>query len=214
MLLKSLLITLFSLFSLNSFAQDETAAKTYRHELGLNTTLLIKQVFSFNSNNIPFSPYLVTYRYTLNKKARLRAGAGILAQKTTFTQEDIDKRFSKSYNLDFRFGIEKQAALTDRWKAYYGVDITYTYNETLSESSFGSFNNQVKGFGAGPIAGIQFYLNKRISLFAEASLYYSDLNDRTVNISTSPFGQNSRTHSNILKGEIMIPTTLYLAFNL
>jgi len=209
---KVLLITLCFLH-LQVKAQ-ETPTKPLKHEFGINTTLLIKQVLSFNANNIPFSPYFLTYKYALNNNTNLRAGAGIIVQKASTTENDIDKRYSKSYNMDYRLGIEKQNMLSDRWKVYYGLDFTYTYNEILAESAFNSFNNQVKGFGAGPVAGIQFYLNKRLSLFAEASLYYSDINDRTTNTSNSPFGQNSTTHSNILRGEIKLPTTLYLAFKL
>jgi hypothetical protein len=213
MTLRTFIFTMMVLgFQYSAFSEDEPTTK--RHELGVNTTLLIKQVLSFNSNNIPFSPYFVTYKYLFKNNINLRAGAGVMVQKTSTTENDINKRYSKSYNMDYRLGIEKQNMLSERWKAYYGLDIIYTYNEIFAESEFATFSNQVKGFGAGPVVGIQFYMTKRLSLFAESTLYYSNLNDRTSNTSTNPFGQNSTSHSNILKGEIKLPTTLYLAFKL
>jgi hypothetical protein len=210
---RSIFFLLLCIFPIMVFSQDSTSRKK-KHEIGMNTTLLIKQVLGLNSTNIPFSPYLLTYRYAINSNTNFRAGAGLIVQKTASTENDINKRYSKSYAMDYRIGIEKQNRLTERWKAYYGIDLIYTYSEILSETSFGSFNNQVKGYGAGPVVGIQFYLNKRMSLFAEASLYYSNVDERTKNTSTSPFGQNSTSHSNILRGEFKLPTTLYLAFKL
>lgn len=193
---------------------EDTLSKPTKHELGFNTTLLIKQVLSFNPSNIPFSPYMVTYKYTLGKQTNLRAGAGITVQKTSSTENDINKRHSKFYSMDYRLGAEIQKMLTQRWKAYYGIDVVYMYNETFTEFQFNTFSSQTKGYGIGPVAGIQCYLTKRLSLFTETTLYFTNTDERIKNTSSSPFGQNSSSHSNILRGDIKLPTTLYLAFKL
>lgn len=194
--------------------------KFRRHEIGFNSTLLVKQFVNLGANNIPFSPYQVTYKYLTKKNFNLRLGAGLSSSKVTTTtttttgQNPPDPRVTKNYTMNYRLGFEFQNMLTPRWKCYYGADVTYDYQDVNTSSSSFNLRDKSNGFGAGPVLGIQYYFSDRISVFTELGFLYKNISSKTDITSPQNPSQNQSTKSTELSGNFFVPTTLFVAIKI
>jgi hypothetical protein len=185
-----------------------------RHELGFNATLLFKQFLNFNSSNIPFSPYQFTYKYLTKKNINFRLGAGVASSKTIETQLNMDPQTTKNYFMNYRLGLEKQSVINKHWKCYYGLDVTYDYMDSKSDFGSTGIRDRSNGFGFGPMLGLQFYINRRISLYTEMTMLYKDISSRTEINNRFNSQQNQDVSSNEVSMNIFLPTTLFLAIKL
>jgi hypothetical protein len=164
-------------------AQEENflSNSTSKTELGINVTELINAVFANNTNSLNKGLFLASYKYIKNN-AGLRLGLGIRYASQT-TDDFITKRSSDELNTSIRIGYEWQKAIANRWLYYGGFDIIGTYGFENSSSDNGTGLNTIKaknsGFGLGPILGFQFFINKRLSLGVETSLYYRSVSTKS-----------------------------------
>jgi hypothetical protein len=74
-----------------------------------------------------------------------------------------------------RAGVEKAFRAGRKWVVYYGVDLAggYSFSQRiqLNTANFSwDQRTESKLLGGGPILGIQFHLNKRLSLATEGSI--------------------------------------------
>ena len=203
------MLLLFSVFlTINSFAQDTAITKQkideaskLSNEIGLNTTLLLKQIFNLSNNTFPTLPYDLTYKLIKNKSA-LRIGLGITMTNssvetttsststfsTTSTAPSPDATVpveSKSTNLFYRVGWERRYMLNKYIGACWGIDMAGQYGTSYSQSSNG-FNNlpfsysftkstdklTLLTYGGGPMVGIQVFFAKHISVYTEVPIYF------------------------------------------
>lgn len=238
-MLKKLLFLL--LLPVSLVAQDTPDAKNFKHEIGINATQLIKQLISFSNSNPPTLPYTLTYKYISGKKAfRFGIGASIARDKGESKPLNTPNQFygpvPTYFNetiADIRIGYEIQIPIEKRFVGYFGFDIitaldreksfSVTVNDNLP--SFYSYNqttvnNSTFGIGGGPVAGFQFMINKRISVFTESPLYFtfSKGNLKTESTTDSDFGQGQTTtrindisSTSATRLNITLPVTLYLA---
>lgn len=199
--MKKIILVLLILFSINCIAQDNTdAPKTWKfnHEIGVNTTLLLKQVFNLSNNTFSTLPYNLTYKL-IHKKWAIRLGTGIslinskVKTSTTSTGTNApppgpDAEIpteNKSTDFFYRLGWEYQFDLGKGIIAYSGLDFAGQYGESYSQNSL-LFNNlpnsysfikttndlKTNVYGGGIVAGIQIYLTKHLSLFTEIPVYF------------------------------------------
>lgn len=170
---KYLLVFLFFLYSCSFFAQSG------KNELGFNASPFLKQLLrstSFPQESdhfllLEYGPYMVNFRH-YGKSAALRLGAGLIISDNV----DDSPRFleeTKRIHLDVRAGFEKRFSLTDRWRAYYGLDAITSHKEVYVKNVFDDVTpTEIKTtFGAGPVLGLQFYFLKNFSLSTESSFY-------------------------------------------
>jgi hypothetical protein len=189
--LRSTLFLVALSFSVAASAQDSSAVQ---HEFGFNTTLLLKQVFNLSNNTFPMLPYDLTYKRIHGAHAwRFGLGVDVDLQNvatstsgsgTTTGPDPIGPTYSRDGLVSLREGWEKRFDLDKRFTAWLGLDVVEAYgnNSAQTISVFnnlpGSYfysrttisGNTIEG-GLGPVAGIQFMLTKRLSLFTEAPLY-------------------------------------------
>jgi len=209
-----LLILLFS-FLLNSYhvngQVEVTDSKEKFSEFGLNVTSFVNEFISLNSNDSDIGDYMVTYKYHLGKSA-LRIGLGGQFRQVDDETEGGGGRVTKDNSFDFRIGYEVKTKITPRWGFYFGADATLGW----AESKATTFNfeqveltTSLTEFGGGPIAGIQFFINPRISLATEASLYYTYSESREV----EKFSVNTLFNTDELSTsnnfDFGLPTSLY-----
>jgi hypothetical protein len=227
---------------------------TGTHEFGGNITLLFKQIFDLSNNAFPTLPYDLTYKYISGNNAFrfgfgvLLNNSSVSTTTTTYSSasnapgvppgpDAIVPTSNNSYNTFYRIGWEHRYKLDNRFSVWWGLDVAGQFGNSSSVSS--SVNNNLPtnysylkttedirttAIGGGPVAGIQFFIAKKLSLFTEIPLYYqyTYVNDVTDNYSDNlnNFGsggtyvttENKQTQ--ITKGPkltLTLPVTLYLA---
>jgi len=231
-------------------AQDSTVVESpkpeVRHEFGINCTMLLKQVFNLSNNTFTMLPYDVTYkRIVRNSALRFGLGATIDYSKTSTKTTNSGSSgfpgpdesapiYHHAYDIFFRAGWEKRFPIEKRFLAYAGFDLAGHYGASSSQTAT-VFNNLPTSYsyqrstassyaidiGGGPVAGIQFAITNRLSVFTEIPLYvfYSIDQDKTTDYSnflqfnSSFVSQTSTSTDNLsgLKFSITLPVTLYLA---
>ena len=171
----------FILLSQETPVEIETpeVVKIAKHEFGLNATQFFKRLISFNELPIDDpNAYLLTYKVLLNHKNSLRFGLNAnfdnSQQEAVVSGNESDEL--KSYNFDLRFGYLVNRRLTNRWSAYLGLDLLYSsgHSETTFVNVFEPIllTRETSTLGGGPAIGIQFFINSKISLSTELTLYY------------------------------------------
>jgi len=163
---KTTLLFCLSIFCLTAYSQgmlnDEDSKPAYKKQIGVNSTALISQLINFSSS---FSLFNSDYIFIYKKQkgvSNFRFGFG---GSMRYEKGDFASGLNASVNL--RFGSERFTDITKRWRVYYGGDFktgfAYTNNSFLDEPV-----RSVYG-GGGPVCGLQFNINARLSLSTEAS---------------------------------------------
>ncbi len=160
-LLFCLLIAGINVHSQDILEKNKEQTK-YDQQIGVNSTALISQLINFSSTFSFFNnDYIFTYKKQKNNKVfRFGFGGSFLYQNT-----ELDKRTNISGKL--RFGRERFTNISKRWRVFYGGDAKTNFEYT--KATF--LNEPIKAIslGGGPIAGLQFNINSRLSLSTEAS---------------------------------------------
>ncbi len=158
-------------------AQESEEATSYNNEFGLNVTGFANQFFSFNGNEAPQGPYLFTFKKLDGDKA-FRMGLG--ANVVTRSGEDGNSvvPFNESIlNLDLRLGAEKHHDISNRWLFTTGFDglLSVAHSKFESSNNFNDSEQKSTSFllGLGPVVGVHFRINERISIGTESTLYLS-----------------------------------------
>ena len=196
--------------------KKEIVAKTNYLELGINLTGAIASAgFHFADNFLSADPYFLHLKF-ITHKFGIRAGFGtsIYSKKKL---DDIDNlgRIDAVYRTDFRVGLDYQTPIDEHWRLYYGVDVLKGFgnrqNDFLKDGVL-AYNNYTDGTtGVGPILGIQYHLNKRISFQTEASVYFTYNTARqSVTYSNLPNLPPYRTSKSEWKMPIGVPHSLFV----
>jgi|ERR1019366_430974 hypothetical protein len=253
-IMKNLTFLSLFVFSASCFAQDTTKKDIikkckFNHEVGINTTLLLKQIFNLSNNTFPTLPYDLTYKLIRdNNKWAIRVGIGVtmnnssVSSTTTSTNQisggpdPIVPTTTNSTNLFYRVGWERRYAFDSRIVAFGGFDFAGQYGTTTSQSS-NVFNNLPNSYsytkthdntttmmyGGGPVAGIQFFITKRLSLFTEIPIYFQytsqkevtdNYQNQLVSSSGTDYISSDNSQTQITKGSklsVTLPVTIYLA---
>lgn len=177
--MKNLIFVLFlAIFSQKIMAQDVVAEQPkpkVQIELGLNTTLLVKQLLDFGSTGkIPVSPYIFTAKRIKNKQAiRFGAGFSLLKDKETFGTF-ADSKTAKNNSANLRLGYEWRHELNSKWIAWTGMDATwsYKYNANAVDSGFDNvtIGNTTNGVGLSLVLGVEYSFLKNISVGCEGAI--------------------------------------------
>lgn len=160
-------------------AQNTDSLNTTKNEVGIDATYFIKNIFDFSEyGNYYDNTYLVNYKRFFNKTV-FRFGLGVnysTKQDTGGYNSNTDYN-NESFSINTRYGIELRQNFWKKWSFYYGADFIFGYSQSISHnfsSSNGTPDTKRKNFnlGGGPIMGFEFYINQRLSLSTEGSLYY------------------------------------------
>ena len=254
--MKNLIFASLLILSASTFAQDTLKTESSRkcqfnHEIGINATLLLKQVFNLSNNTFPTLPYDITYKLiSNNNKWAIRAGVGVSLNNSTVSSTTTTASLNQppsgpdqavptetnSTNLFYRVGWERRFINYGKILPYAGFDIAGQFGTSKSQSSNVSdnlpfnysytktsdktVNNTI---GGGPVAGIQFFITKKISLFTEIPIYffYTQQKESTNSFQNQLDNNNSGTYTTSendqtikttsTKLSVNLPVTLYLA---
>ncbi|MCP3930899.1 MAG: hypothetical protein GY705_17570 [Bacteroidetes bacterium] len=152
----------FMLFTVNNFAQAPNFnqfSPEYSRQVGIDVSGLLSRFFNFSQSGSFDDPiYYFTYRKNKGEQSfRLAAGGDIsIESQANGTNTDL--------LLNVKMGKEKHSLFAKRWSAYYGWDI----KAHVLFRHFGASSDKTQiGLGFAPIAGLQFFLNERLSISAE-----------------------------------------------
>jgi hypothetical protein len=218
--MKNKITIVFLFLGIHLFAQNENTDETpkirFQHEVGVNTTLLLKQVLSFSDNTIPLSPYTFTYKM-IRKNKGIRFGIGgsftsNVEKQTSFA----DNKTVNNQKGSARLGFEWQKNVGKKWKSWFGVDALggISVVENVSDSGFdqvsiGTSNNS---YGLGVVFGAEWRFNEHFSLATESSFngVFTEKSDYTTfaartqdDISKSTSGKDFST---------VLPTSIFLVY--
>ncbi|MCB9170701.1 MAG: hypothetical protein H6594_10175 [Flavobacteriales bacterium] len=158
---------------------------TRRNELSIDVNGFVRQFIPYNWNaqgytNYHRPGYLLTYKRSIGCSA-LRFGVGGLYN----LRSDTGGYNSNTNNTDhywrvyLRAGWERRWLLGPRWSCFTGIDGQFgtgrgdSHNIT-TQAGQPNVHSTFRSYGGGPVLGIRFQLTRRISLYTEASLYWSN----------------------------------------
>jgi hypothetical protein len=131
------------------------------------------------------TPYLIDYRYAINKKLQIRSGLNFSSSSMNNDMGNGRRDKSNSQNIDFRLGILSNNEISKKWSWYYGLDLIFSEFMTTSINQTAIFASGKQGtavvenlfynqqFGGGPIFGLKWDVSSRISIWTESRLYYT-----------------------------------------
>jgi len=193
---------------------NDTIPPTHRNEWGINITGFATQFFSFNGNEVDEGSYLFTYKNIKGARA-LRLGLGFFVNHTNSEGgNNIAPLITNGFDIDFRIGLEKQFPIARRWLFTAGGDFLIGYKDitSRSESNFGTVEIKEEEFsaGIGPVLGVHFRFNQRVSIGTEGTVYLRYFNAKN----STDFGNGGGTDTNKSDGvnfAMVTPLALYFA---
>ncbi len=188
------------------------------HEIGLNATSLLKQIINLSDTTIATSPYLVTYKLMFNNKIGLRCGLGAKYKRSEDTVDGFDdSTVNTERAFDVRLGVEWQKQLAGKWRLAFGGDVIAgsSLDKIVVDTGFDvvTFKDETSSYGAGPVLGLYFDINKSISLYTEAAAYFTTTeSSSSQQFKNFPEFDDESNKREINAFEFQLPTTLYLTF--
>ena len=193
-----------------------------QNELSLNVSRFASQFLSFNDNLAANGPYLFAFKSidtSTNKGFRCALGLDLTTRK--IVDDPDDKTTLSSVNFDFRVGYEKRFAIGKKWQWFTGIDFISGISTSKNKVDSGFEQVTIKEtsweVGTGPILGVIFNINDRLSLWTESSFYlqYGETRDRTE-FSSSPGtpGNIPETKISSFNWNLLAPTQIYFGFKI
>jgi hypothetical protein len=220
------LLFIIILISSNQVTWADSDSTGFKNQFSVDVTPLIKQFIDFNNSQNPYTAqYWFSYKRGIknNNAIRLLIGGNRTEDKHTVSNPwpgTPNTASSHSYAIISKLGFEWRRAFAKRWQAFYGIDSYLSYSEEYSNNDYqnGSILYGHKSgtylYGAAPVCGMNFYLNKRLMLSTEASFVFAAY--RSINeILTSPItpSQENTTHSRGTRVYLNSPVSLFIGYN-
>ena len=200
------------------YAQENEVVPTYKNEWGLNITAFAQQFLSFNENQANEGSFLFTYKRINGVKA-FRLGAGLFFNHTkTEAENNSGPLNSDIFNISLRLGHEKQFPIEKRWLFTAGGDFIIAYEDINSNSSSNFGEIKIKSrefsFGYGPVVGIHFRFNPRVSIGTEGTIYLRYFNSNSTTDFGGVGGGEDTEKSSGVNFAMSSPLALYFAVRL
>lgn len=207
-------LMIFSFFSV--FAQENIEKPKIKYEIGVNTTLLIKQVLSFSDNKIANSPYAIVMKLTRKTQGIRLAFGGNLSSVNERQANFADNKTIQNESANFRIGYEFQKNIGTHWKAWLGIDFLGAYTNSFSNSDSGfdrvAIGSKNKAFGTGVALGTEWLINEHFSLGSEANIsaLWGNKNDYTTFFLGT---QNDLSKGGKTKDlNVLLPTSIFFTY--
>jgi len=199
-------------------AQNTDSLKITKNEIGIDATSFIKNILDFSQNgNYYVNTYLVSYKRFFNKTAfRFGLGVNYSTKQDTGGYNSNSNYKNENFSINTRYGVEFRQDFWGKWSFYYGADFIFGYSQSISHnfsSSNGTPDTKRKGFdiGGGPILGLEFYINKKLSLSTEGSLYYIySKTDTKYEYENPEFNKQALSETNNMN--ISVPISIFVKY--
>ncbi|MFT4762208.1 MAG: hypothetical protein ACI9XO_003188 [Paraglaciecola sp.] len=156
-----LLILNQPLFSQNAEGIPHIAGD-FQKQVGFDVTNLLSQFLNFSSSSSFNNPaYFINFKKRKNDKIN-RMGLGL-----AFEVDGQGVGTSSDILINFRAGRERQINFMSRWRFSYGFD--FKTNLSYRNISNTDVSRLRLGIGGAPVFGLEFFINARLSLSAEAA---------------------------------------------
>jgi len=142
---------------LSVFLKAQSNKKT---EIGFNASPLLTTFVSIGQAQAANPPIGFTWKRVRENRRALRIGLGFNLRSETGFLEPNTNRFY------FHIGFERRRDITEKWKYYWGGDLLFNRENSFSERSLIG-----DGAGLGPVIGLLYVFNDKISLSTESSMY-------------------------------------------
>lgn len=201
--------------------KDEKSIVTQRKvygELGVNITNAISAGgFRFTERLDKSDPFfahfkIVAYRFGI------RGGYGGAFYSDKELGDVIGEIRSEQSHIA-RLGLDYQIPIDKRWRMYFGGDVimgTATESRVRLDNAIlirEDFNRKTTGIGG--VYGLQFHINKHISLQTEATFYVTNTKqERITSYPNLPGEPNGTTNSTLQRFPVGVPRSLYVIFRL
>ncbi len=207
----------FSAFGQNT--NKNIAVKDFHvhtHELGLNVTNVLGNIFSLNPESDSY-PYLLTYRKHLNPNIAFRTGFNLGINQSVDSGVDgnffLERKLS-TYRTDIRLGMERKIPLSQKFLFSYGLDVLGRFNVENSEvkdqgfggNTFISLERTIGG-GFGPMIRFEFKISNRMFLSIESS-FYGFYSQKTETIEINGF-RDTEPAKSFFNLEMALPQSLF-----
>lgn len=163
------------MLSTMSLAQDEApASKDYY--FGIHSNQLLKQLLNFGESNSTSNNYFVTI--SQNDKETGKGLSFGFAIGLNNSNENDSEFIWNQFSSNFRFGYEQKKMISEKWQLTIGYDILSHYrNEKVEiEANTDRFSSERTQkditIGTGPRGEIGFFINQRILIRTETTLYF------------------------------------------
>ena len=160
--------------------------------------------------------YGSTSRIVGFKKFLFKSGFGFNgSSKEFFDSVTGSFRVNDIREYYFKAGLEYEFFKENKWVGYTGIDAVFNMDEDKVTSQ--GFNeviikNAVVQYGGGPVLGLKYYLNKRLYLSTEATLYgfvaFTDLTQEENGVEVI------LTEKTDFLGSLQSPLFLYINYRL
>jgi len=151
-------------------------------QIGLNAPLLFGG-FLGGSSVLADNPYLLSGKFLVGKIALRAAVGGKINRLVESEGEFADSKTTEDLGYDVRIGLEWQHNFGRRWIGTFGADgiIFSAQEKVILDSGFDAVTTGTftRGWGAGPVLGIQFAITDRLSILTEGAFYYTQSNAQT-----------------------------------
>ncbi len=213
-----------------------------QNQIGFNATDFIKSFFGINNfipstiTNVPVFSF--NYKALFSNvilpsgfKFGLRLGLSHDTQEETFGTDSTHSNF-KNNSVMWRAGFEVQQTISKRFVLYYGLDYfeSISTNESDEKIVYNKPNPPVlptvyysriykysgKLYGGGPLMGVQFNLNKYVSISTETALYLIKGTSSNIYLysmsdgSVYPYSKQTSTSGIIKQTSIALPSFINL----
>ncbi len=164
-----------------------------KHELGINTSTLIRRIFTLNNVSTDYS---IKYRYNFNKSTAVQFGLGGFFSDAEREAEVGNVTNNSSLVFNSKLGLVFNLEFNERWKSYLGGEAVFGINNSRRDQSNSGgqiiTNTDFTEVGGGPVLGIVFRVNERINLSSELAfhvVYSKSVNDQEF-VSFPEFNQS------------------------
>lgn len=136
------------------------AQTTKTIELGFNSSPLLTSFISIGQTEAANPPVAFTWKRVKTNGRVFRMGIGFnLRSRTGFIEPNTNQFF-------FNIGFERRRDISEKWEYYWGGDLMFN-----RETNFRERTLLGDGIGLGPVLGIRYVVNEKISFSTESTLY-------------------------------------------
>jgi hypothetical protein len=227
-------LAIICLLSFGFTRAQDSLVKKFKHEVGFNTVLLIKQLISNNANSatstLPQLPYQLIYTMHYKDLYGFRLGVGFTSTEsesiiTGQPKPKVTTTSSGAYRAGLNYNFVRYGKITSNCfldGIYERNSLKTITSTTVPAGPFGGTAENVvetqevtSGSGISIGLGLKYSFNKHISVYTEIPVQMKNLYTSAKESDTTAGIENftTSTSANERTVRIILPTTIFLTIS-